>query len=293
MRRRFSLVGPGRVGSSLALALMKRGWNCDTLVAVGDVESEVKELRNHFSSSKIVQTPSALGSRFDVLFLTVADGKIEETADGLAQNAGVDWDGKTVFHVSGFIKVGVLSGLKKRGATVGAFHPISPFAVKFAPERAEGICYDFLGDPAARRVARLLAMALSSRLILLKSERERQLLHVASVIVSNFTVIGTRAAEDILAGFVDRRDIDLLTRGLLSSTFSNLTNSDGGKALTGPLARADATVISSHLESLANKPALLQFYRSSSRLGIEMLIKEERDPNRRRNLMTIKKLLEE
>ena len=292
MGRRFSLVGPGRVGSSLALALTKRGWRCDTLVTGRSPKSAVRELQNHFPSSRIVQTSLSLGSRFDVLFLTVTDDKIEETACELAKSASFDWERKSVFHVSGFAKVDVLSSLEKLGAAVGAFHPISPFAVRYVPERAEGISYDFLGDVTALAMARRLALALSSRLIVLKSERERQILHIASVIVSNFTVIGSRAAEEMLAGFVDRRDIDRLTHDLLASTLDNLENSDGGKALTGPLARADATVISSHLESLANKPALLQFYRSSSLLGIEMLINEERDPKRRRNLTKIKKLLE-
>ena len=293
MGLRFSLVGPGRVGSSLALALVRQGAICDTLVVSRNAESELREFGNYFPSSKIVQSPSSLGRRFEVLFLTVTDDKIEDTSRELAENAGLDWKGKTVFHVSGFVKVGVLNALKRRGAHVGAFHPVSPFATKFSPERGEGICYDFLGDPKALSTARRLAAVLSSRLILLKSERERQLLHLASVIVSNFTVIGSRAAENMLASFVDRKDIDLLIHGLLSSTLSNLTESDGGKALTGPMARADADVISSHLESLENKPLLLQFYRSSSLLGIDLLLKEEHDPKRRRNLTAIKKLLEE
>ncbi len=293
MSRRFSLVGPGRVGSSLALALSRHGWTCDAIVAGANNGSGIRELRKRFPSSKIIRSLSSLGSDFDVLFLTVADGKIFATANELVKESGLPWEGKGVFHASGVVGVKALIGLKNSGALTGAFHPISPFASKFSPERAEGIFYDFYGDPRAVGIARRLASTLSSRLILPGSERERRLLHIASVIVSNFTVIGARAAENLLAGFVGPDDVGELIRGLLSSTANNLSNSTGGKSLTGPLARGDADVISSHLESLENKPLLLQLYKSSSLLGIDMVIREERDPNRRRNLKRIKKLLEE
>lgn len=289
----FSLVGPGRVGTSLGMALIHGGWRCDSVVVGPGKRSERTRLKREFRGSRIIGAVSRLSPDFRLLLLTVPDSDIEATASRLARVRALDWHGKVVLHVSGVAAVDTLRELKEAGASTGAFHPVSPFATKFQPDSARHIYYDFLGDDSAEKLARAVARRLSSKMLPLGSERDRALLHIAGVIASNFTVVGLRAAERSISGIVPAKDASALLRGLLASTVRNVSSAGDMNALTGPLARGDAGVIAGHLQSLENDPLLLQFYRSSSLLGIDLLIKRERNATRRRNLLKIRKLLEE
>lgn len=288
----FCVVGPGRVGSSLALALIEKGWRCSSLVVGKHTRSNLNILKKHFDGVPIVGSVSSLKGRFDLVFITVSDDMIPHVAEELSRNRKLDFENVIVLHASGIIPVSVLNPLKSAGASVGAFHPVSSFAGPFSPGSAAGIYYDFFGGKRARGLARKLADELSSKVVFLHSERERELLHVASVIVSNFTVVGMRTAEKLVSGTDSRNEAKLLFEGLLRSTISNLSLKDGASSLTGPLARGDVDVIARHLKALESDPALLQFYRSASILGVDLLMESVRTPARRRKLSEIRKLLE-
>ncbi|HQT91075.1 MAG TPA: DUF2520 domain-containing protein [Candidatus Kryptobacter bacterium] len=288
----FSIVGPGRVGSSLAKALVQEGWHCDSIVGQTGGGLREHELSRRLPGVHLVDSISSLGPDFDLLFLTVTDDHIGRVASELAVVRGIDWTGKTVLHTSGIVTVASLRKLKLAGAHTGALHPIAPFATPFSPRSARNIYYDFLGDDASRKLAFRVTKDLSSKLLVMRSERDRALLHISSVILSNFTVIGALTAEELLSDFILKKDIKMLSNRLLSSTFNNLNKAHGVSGLTGPLARGDLGIIGKHLKSLENNSALLQFYRSASLLGIRALLKAERRPARRKNLLEIKKLLE-
>ncbi len=289
----FSIIGPGRVGSSLAKALAQEGWHCDSIVGQIAGALRGREVRRRLPGVRFVDSVSLLGQHFDLLLLTVTDDQIKRVAEELAAVRGITWRGKIVLHASGIVTVDSLRKLKLAGAHTGALHPIAPFAAPFSPRSARNIYYDFLGDNTARKLAVRIARDLSSRLLVMSSEKDRALLHIASVIISNFTVIGTLTAEELLSGFVHKRDIKMLSKDLLRSTLDNIYEGHGVLALTGPLARRDLGIIRKHLKSLESNKALLQFYRSASMLGIQELLRAERHPARRRSLMEIKKLLEE
>jgi predicted short-subunit dehydrogenase-like oxidoreductase (DUF2520 family) len=291
-RPRFSIVGPGRVGSSLAKALIQEGWHCDSIVGQGGKPSQAREIKKRIRVVHFVDSVLSLSPAFDLLFLTVSDDQIKNVADELAAARGITWRGKTVLHTSGIVAADSLVKLKRAGAHTGALHPIAAFAVPFSSRSARNICYDFLGDRVSRKVAASVTRDLSSRLLVMRSERERSLLHIATVIISNFTVIGTLAAQELISNFINKQDFKILSNGLLGSTRDNLFKINGVSGLTGPLARGDFGVVRKHLKSLENNSTLLQFYRSASVLGIQALLKEERRPARRRSLLEIKKLLE-
>lgn len=119
---------------------------------------------------------------------------------------------------------------------------------------------------------------LSNRNSLPKSEKQRVLLHIASAIASNSTVIAIRGAEKLISTFVDPANARDLMAGLLESTLKNMSATEGMKSLTGPLVRRDKEVVAEHMKALENEKTLLQFYRSWSLLGVELLRKTEMTP---------------
>lgn len=290
-RLSFSIIGPGRVGSSLGMALLKSGCRCDSVVIERPEPSSSRVIKRHFPGVPLLNSVSLLSGEQELLLITVSDDTIQRVAKDLSVNRNCL--GKTVvLHVSGIVPVSALNPLKSVGASVGAFHPVSSFAKRFSPGKATGIYYDFFGDKRASYIAGRLANLLSSKIIRLKSERQREELHLASVIVSNFTVLGTWAADELISGFLPVNQANLLLEGLLSSTVSNLSDRKVESVLTGPLVRGDVRVIARHLGALENNPVLLQFYRSASLLGVDMLLKGVRTPARKRKLSEIRKLLE-
>lgn len=287
----FCLVGPGKVGSSLGIALARRGWRCVSVLSLNRSGAGTRELKKKFPRATISGSASSLRGDFDLLLITVSDGAIENVAGRLAGTPHLDWRGKVVLHASGIVPVKALEALKTRGASTGAFHPMAAFATRSSPDQSRSIIYDFFGGTPARDMARTIAETLSSKLLTLRSERQRELLHAASVVVSNFTVIGIRAAEELTSGIVRGRDAGNLFDGLLASTFANLRGESGISSLTGPLVRGDIETVTRHLEALESNPLLLQFYKSASLLGVDMLVRKARTPARRRELLKMKKLL--
>ncbi len=289
----FSVIGPGKVGSSVARALVELGWRCSSIVYKSKSKAKLKELRSNFPHAFITNSIPELKPDFDLLLITVNDDAIERVTSELSELTDFDWKGKVVLHVSGVVELETLSGLRDLGAHVGALHPIAAFAREFSTERAEEIYYDFLGDKHCLDAARKITAALNSKLLILNSERERVLLHLASVIASNSVVIAVRSAEDLISNFVDANDSKVILERLLGSTVENLSTLHNMNALTGPLKRGDANVISKHIKALENDELFLQFYKSLSRLGIEALLKNESDKSRKTRLNKIKKLLED
>ena len=176
---------------------------------------------------------------------------------------------------------------------MGALHPIAAFASKYSPANAKNIVFDFYGDEKALEAARRIVSTLDSNLLVLKSETQRSLLHAACTFISNATVVSVRAGERLISNFIDRDDVNLLTRKLLSSSVENLSNNNGVDSLTGPLIRGDAKVIAKHLKILENEGSLLQFYKSWSLLGIDLIMNNKPSKAQVMQLKEIKKMLEE
>ncbi|MFZ1082583.1 MAG: DUF2520 domain-containing protein [Candidatus Kryptoniota bacterium] len=288
----FSLIGPGRVGSSMGQALCEIGWRCGTIIRATKSAKELSILRMAFPETRIVASISDMRDDFDVLLITVQDDEIPNVVAQLSKVDGIEWNGKVIFHVSGAIDVDVLSSLRTKGASVGAFHPISAFANKLNAEATKNIFYDFLGDRNAEKVAGKIVRGLNSKLLILKSEKERILLHLASTFASNSTVIAIRSAERLISSFTQLSDARNLMENLLRSTFRNLSGGTNMESLTGPLKRGDVTVITKHIGALENERGLLQFYKSWSLLAVKELLKAEHDASRKARLKQIKKILE-
>lgn len=296
MRRsttKFALIGPGKVGSSVASALVRAGWFCTAIVYKHRASGGLRILRSQFPNTKLIGSPGRLAPDFQVLLIAVRDDEIRAVIPELASLAHIDWTGRTALHFSGVVEVATLSELQKLGASVGAFHPISPFATRFSPEHAERTYYDFFGTSGAMKIGRTIARTLDSKIIVLHSERERVTLHLASVLASNSIVIAVRSAERIISDFMKPADSRAVLYKLLGLTSDNISRNTGFKALTGPLVRGDLSVIAKHVEVLKTNKRLLQFYRSSQLLGIDALLEQESDTSRRTRLKRIKKLLEE
>ena len=262
---RVAIVGAGRMGTALALALGGCGYEILALFArrAGRARRAAKLLGTKalaLSVEELDRLPPA-----DLLFITTPDDAIAETARLLTATATLSHATtvsagsprrrartRVALHASGALSSEELAPLRERGYAVGSLHPLVSVSDATAGAAAlRGSFYCIEGDAAALRVARRLVRDLGGESFSI-SARDKPLYHAAAVITSGHTVALFDLAARLLArcGLSERRARAVLLP-LLQSTLDNLSTRSPAQALTGTFARGDAATVRKHLDALA------------------------------------------
>ena len=226
------IIGPGRVGRSLAAAIGRSG------VAV-DLRGRGEGLEG-------------LGG--EVVLLCVPDAGIRDMADRIGA-AGIPPE--LIGHTSGATGLDALAGA---GAT-GAFsvHPLQ--TVPDGEADLSGCPAAIAGDTPGALAAAAGVATMSGMRSFEVSEQDRVIYHAAASIASNFLVTIEQTAAELLGGIsVDnpREVLDPLVRRSLENWLDR-----GSEALTGPIVRGDDVTVEAHRAALeARRPELVGFYDS-------------------------------
>ena len=286
--KRFSIIGAGRLGTSLGSALTRRGWE---LAVIADRDpAEARESRRIIgrgtASADIGRAVRAAG----VLVISVPDDAVEAVARKLAR-AGGDWSGRTVFHTSGLLGSSALAPLRARGARVASLHPVQSFPAKAGGARLfRGISWGIEGDGEAVRLGKEIARSLGGRPFVVREEA-KPLYHAACSLASNAFVALEAAAAALLAeAGAGRKRAPAVLTPLVQGTLQSVKKIGLEKALTGPIVRGDVGTVRRHLEALASRPLHDELYRV---LGLEAirLLSGGKTPPRR--LRALRRLLED
>jgi len=254
---RFSLVGPGRVGESLAAWAVAAGAE---LVATAGREASPagretagrlgvpwRNLEEHTSAGE------------DLLLVCVADPALEEVAETLAPRP----QAAVALHVSGSRPAAALAALGRSGSAIGSLHPLRAFPRPCPePEAARGVVFAIDGDPPARRLARRLAESWGALAVEVEAA-DRLLYHYAATLaaggVATLLAIASSLARElglprgVLGGYLQlaRSALDEIER-----------SGEAAGSITGPAARGDLATVSAQLSALAEKaPELAPFAR--------------------------------
>jgi predicted short-subunit dehydrogenase-like oxidoreductase (DUF2520 family) len=228
-----AIIGPGRVGTSLARTAAASGLEA----RLADRERALEACRNA-----------------EVALLCVPDAEIAATAEAIAEAVPPL---RFVGHVSGATGLAALAPCAERGAASFSLHPLQT-----VPDRDSDLggapCAIAGVDADAEALAGALAERLQMRPFAVAEER-RAAYHAAACIASNFLVALEESAAALLAeaGVEDARE---LLAPLVLRTAGNWAER-GGDALTGPIARGDAATVERHLEAIRElAPELLELY---------------------------------
>jgi predicted short-subunit dehydrogenase-like oxidoreductase (DUF2520 family) len=211
---RVAIVGPGRLGRTLAALLPRAGVDA-VLVGRGQ------------------ELPAC-----DVVWLTVPESALGAVAAGLPAEP-------VALHASGATDLAVFAG--RPGS--GSLHPLMTFP---GPEVAipdlAGVPAAIAGDPRALAAAVALGRALG--LAVFEVPGDRRLYHAAAVLAGNGATALLALACDALeaAGVPRHRCADALIP-LARASLANATP-DPARALTGPVARGERAVLDGHLAAL-------------------------------------------
>jgi predicted short-subunit dehydrogenase-like oxidoreductase (DUF2520 family) len=255
----ISIIGPGRLGQALAIALRSRGY--PIIALVGRSAGKARKVTTLLSRLPAFDKPAvALGSdqlerlpASDLILISTPDDAIEETGRRLAAKI-VRTRRTTILHTSGALSSEVLSPLAELGFQTGSFHPlVSVSEPRTGAEALRGAFYCLEGDALAMRVARLIVSDLGGTSFSIKAE-DKALYHAAAVMASPHLVAVFDLATQLLAACgLSRQKARNVLLPLVGSTVRNLRDSASEKALTGTFARGDLATVQRHLKALSRK----------------------------------------
>mgnify|MGYP002624303157 CR=1 FL=1 len=252
---RFSLAGPGVVGSTLARWLVARGARL-AFVGARDPAAATR-LATELDAEPTGLDELATDSD-DLVLLTVADAALEAVATTLSDRP----QAAVALHVAGGHDAGVLSPLRRAGCALGTFHPLRAFPeIGRDPREAEVTCFTLGGDPAALTLGTRLAEALRGRPVRIDGDR-RPLYHLAASLAAGGAVTLLAVADELARALDLPRDV---TRGYFDLARQALLAARGedrpAAALTGPVARGDAATVARQLARLqATAPHLVGLF---------------------------------
>ena len=263
-RPTVGIIGPGRAGVGLALALALAGHE---VLLYGRRKKAVPEPLT-LTVGPADSPPPAWIAQAGVVILAVRDDAIRFLAESLARTGAVRPD-QVVLHLSGAQGQEALAPLLSSRAALGSLHPLQTIAAaERAPARLKGAWAAVEGMPRAVQAAEGLARALGLRPFHIPSEA-KPIYHAGAVFASNYFVVVEAVAQRLLrlAGLSDAEAWQAL-RPLVAGTFDNLTGQEPLAALTGPVARGDTATLRRHIERLSRDDALL--YRALGRAALEL-----------------------
>jgi len=258
------IIGPGRAGVGLALALARAGY----LVRLyGRRKRAIPDPLELTVGAADAASPPAWLAQAGVVILAVRDDAIRPLAEALARG-GVRPE-HVVLHLSGAQGQEALAPLVPSRAALGSLHPLQTISdPERAPERLKGAWAAVEGMPRALDAAERIARALGMRPFRLTG-KAKAIYHAGAVFASNYFVVVEAVAQRLLrhAGLSDAEAWQAL-RPLVEGTLENLLHQQPTDALTGPVVRGDDATIRRHLESLTKDDALL--YRALGRVALEL-----------------------
>jgi len=236
--RTFALAGPGRAGSSVALALLGAGWT-----ATGVTGRSVDATSTRAAVARLGCPPVAaadLGRGAHLVVIATPDAAITEVAAAIAPDLE---PGALVIHCSGARGLDALGPVAETrpDVQVGALHPLQTFAAS-DPARLVGAWAAVAGPAEVTE----LALTLGLRPFVVPDDR-RSTYHAAAVVASNHVV----ALLGQVARIADSAGVPVEAFWpLVDATVANVEARGASGALTGPVARGDHATVAAHLDAL-------------------------------------------
>lgn len=183
----------------------------------------------------------------DVYIIAVSDDAITEVIKDLRL------PGKVVAHTAGSVNKDVLKGVTSH---YGVFYPLQSLRKETIYLPAVPVFFEG-SDEQSTQVLEALAKSISSGAGGRANSDDRMKLHVAAVVVSNFTNHLYTLAED----YCKKEGLDFLQLlPLIEETAVRIKNISPGHSQTGPAIRHDAATIQQHLSLLNDHPQLKNLY---------------------------------
>jgi predicted short-subunit dehydrogenase-like oxidoreductase (DUF2520 family) len=190
---------------------------------------------------------SVVNKNADIYIVAVSDDAIEKVI------ADMKLPGKVIAHTAASVPKEVLKNVSEH---YGVFYPLQSLRkeMKHLPDMplfVEG------NDDVANSVLTKLAQSISPEHVIKATEGEREKIHVAAVIVNNFTNHLYALAED----YCKKEGLNFKELiPLIEETVERLKTNSPSETQTGPAVRNDVDTINKHIALLEKHPQLKKLY---------------------------------
>lgn len=286
----FSIIGCGRVGTSLAVFLSRAGYTVNGFFSRSAGSAE--QARDAAGSGRVFKSPEEAASAGGIIFITTPDSSIESVCSRIAGNSGFR-KGMLVMHCSGALSSEILASAAASGASTGSLHPLQSFAAYAhgQPSPFKGINISVEGDAVAVAAGTQMIRDLKAECVTIPTHA-KTLYHASAVVASNYLVTVENFALQLLmeAGISETRAFEIL-EPLIRGTLANIKQQGIVSSLTGPIARGDAEIVANHMEALDKvRPEFSSLYRLLGRHTLE--IAAARDDLAPESVLALKRLLD-
>lgn len=282
----IAIIGVGRLGGALALALSKKNFRVRQLVAH---RKDISKIAGLMSPPPEILTFGELEKiSADIIFITAPDSEIQSVADNLANHLKHK---PLVFQTSGALSSKILQSLQNIGCRTASIHPLVSVSDSAAgAKRFKNVFFCVEGEAAATAIAEKIVAALEGKSFSIPTEF-KTLYHASAVTASGHLVALFSVAVEMLAACgLNETDAQKILFPLVESTVENLSAQTPAQALTGTFARADVETLQRHLAALRENSSaeVLEIYRQ---LGARSLHLAEQQGADREKLAEMKECL--
>lgn len=264
-----SIIGAGRLGGALALALSESGYRINELIYRNPPNRLVDSAFGTSIPLRHAETVATISS--DVVFLTTQDAGIVPGAEYLASR--LSSTPQAVFHTSGSQSSEILQPLRKAGCPSGSLHPLVSIS---SPELGKTMFRDAYfcveGDESAVAVGEQIVGKLGGLPFSIET-KFKSLYHAAAVTsAGHITALIDIAVEMLEKCGIQRAEGTKILLPLIRSTVKNLETQEAENALTGPYARMELQTFVEHLASLTQNmsPEIVGTYLELAQHSVEM-----------------------
>lgn len=272
-----TIVGIGRIGGALSLALAEAGYKIDSLIyrnpAIAKLVAAIIEPAPRMSAFSDEWVEGA-----DIVILTVSDPAIASVA---SECVGKISSNSVVLHTSGSLTSEALKVIAESGGSVGSMHPLVSIANPLTGKdsfREAYFCVE--GDEAATNAASEMASALGG--IPFSIETKMKSLYHAAAVTScgHFVALIDAAVEMLTDCGIEKAHAQKMLLPLIRSTIDNLASQGIDGALTGSFARADLAAVERHIKAidLSEKDEIKEIYSLLGDRSIEIARRNGADP---------------
>ncbi len=238
------IIGSGNVAAVLGRKFKAAGHNIVQIYS-----------RNASAATELAYEWDTESTNYKILINKNADVYIIAVSDDAIDDVIVDISlpGRVVAHTAASVPKEVL---KKVTQHYGVFYPLQSLRKEMETLPDIPIFFDGI-DALTKQKLEALAHSISAEKVVEGNDNDRLKLHVAAVMVSNFTNHLYALAED----YCRKEGLDFKQLlPLIEETAMRLKDTSAKQAQTGPALRHDSETIQKHLELLKEHPQLKNIY---------------------------------
>lgn len=265
----LNVIGCGSVGKTLARLWTRHEVFQIRAVLNRSLASGVRAV-DFVGSGRAVESYAQM-DKADVVMISASDESIEACCRQLC-GRGILGPGVVVFHCSGALSSVLLEPARSQGAATASVHPVKSFAdPATAVETFAGTFCALEGDPPACEVLGDAVHRCGAKTFPVEPEL-KTIYHAATVVVCNYLValleVGLRCFQR--AGLPRETALEVM-EPIVAGTAENVFRLGPVRALSGPVARGELSVVQSQSEALGQwDEDIQQVYKGLGRVAVEL-----------------------